>query len=119
MRWAIGAILLCSIVDMACLAYLVVSPSFKSNGHHDDLPFRSTFTNLEKFYSNPSRKTTPRNPLNVLPRILVHIDSSRPDEVFPPWPKRYTTEGGMVPYDERHLRVTPQVGAALSYLECV
>lgn len=109
-------ILACTVIDVVCGAYLLLlrGGGGATSGHptvlvHDSLPFQSTYDRLLPLYGSKANTTAHRPDVINLPRVLVHVDSSSPRKNFPLWPDRYPTEGGMVPFNERRVRVTPEV----------
>lgn len=108
-------IVACSLFDFLSLAYianvLVLRPS--SALPFDKLPFLSSYSHLDDLYGAEGTRASLRGPILNLPHVLAQVDSSAPTSVQNPYPKMFTSHGGMIPFEERRTIVTPQVWFAV------
>ncbi|KAF8521211.1 hypothetical protein BU17DRAFT_11944, partial [Hysterangium stoloniferum] len=114
---AIWIIVACSVLDLVTLAYISSVPGLKPPTAlpFDKLPFLSSYLHIDEVYAAGGIKPSPREPILNIPHVLAQVDSSAPTSVQYPYPKMFSTHGGMIPFDERRTIVTPQMSTVAEF----
>ncbi|KJA17774.1 hypothetical protein HYPSUDRAFT_90447 [Hypholoma sublateritium FD-334 SS-4] len=110
---------LCTMLDALSLAYLgsqVTVTRPLGPIPLDNLPFLSSYSNLDDLYRAGKLKATPRGPTTQPPYSLTQVDSSAPGETQQPYPDQLKLPAfGMIPYNERRTVITQEISTVAEF----
>ncbi|KAI0319586.1 hypothetical protein OF83DRAFT_1082162 [Amylostereum chailletii] len=118
-RWSIAVILLCTIIDSCALLYILSRLSSTSSPRgvpsSDDIPFRTSYINLDQIYLQRPTSSEPRRSIINIPQDIAQVTRTKPDQVYPQPSDAWVNRNGVVPFGYRHLLVDSETSTLAQF----